>query len=129
MGHHHLAHIAVPNHPWYTHVHLADLVFGLYIVYFKQYDKYHNTIYMNWYSIHINDTFCLVLDNNKKTISTNFMGFWEYYWPKYTKFKQKCIVCSIVLTKMNDTICIALPKYQYNWYASIRYRAHILYRN
>ncbi len=43
----------------YQYVITYTPLLGLYIVYFK---RYNITIHMKWYSICINDTFCLVLD-------------------------------------------------------------------
>ncbi len=65
---------------------------GLYIIYFKWYDTYHDThevIFDMKLIIH----FFLVLDQKNLNMSTNFMGIWEFEWPKYSTFKQK-IYCS-----------------------------------
>ncbi len=41
-------------------------------------DMRHIMIHMKRYSICINDTFCLVLDQIKLDISTNFTVIWEF---------------------------------------------------
>ncbi len=55
------------EHNQYTHSCLCQL--GLCIIYFKRYNTYHDTyeaiLHMKQYSICINDTFCLVLDQKK----------------------------------------------------------------
>ncbi len=65
---------------------LGAYILGLYIVNLN--DMISIMINMDRYSIHINNTFSLVLDHKMLYISTRFMGFCEYYWPKYPKFKQ-----------------------------------------
>ncbi len=73
----------------------------------------HIMIHMKRYSICINDTFCLVLDQ------INLICPQIYAKMFHLKYR---------VTKMNDTIYIIWPKYGYNRYIVIQYRALIWLR-
>ncbi len=88
---------------------IQNVMFYLGIVYFKRYNTYHYTheVIHDMYQLYI----LSVLDQ-KNLI--------------YPQFKKKMYRLKYCLTKINDTICILQPKYQYNQYILIRYRALLL---
>ncbi len=92
------------------------------IFYCKWYDTYHDKheAIFDMYQRYILSGFRQKLD-----ISTNFHRNLGILMTNLSKMY--CLKYHVSTCKMNDTICIVLPKYRYNWYNAIWYRA-IIYK-